>query len=110
MFFNQTYMFYRIFAELSESGKKFEKSSHGRKLSEKCHEKVNALQAKRFLILKTRLISQSGNYLKPLELNFQIRLSVGSNRANKQLMSVEQQAMSLALRVQCTRFEQIQHI
>ena len=63
-------MAFRDFDEFLESRKKFEKSSHGRKLSEKCHEKVNALQAKRFLTLKTRLISQSGNYLKPLELNF----------------------------------------
>ena len=59
-------MVYRAYAELLESRKKFAKSSHGRKLSEKCHEKVNALQAKKFLTLKTRFISQSGNYLKPL--------------------------------------------
>ena len=70
MYCNQTYMVYRAFAELLESRKKFEKSSHGRKLSEKCHEKVNALQAKKFWTLKTRFISQSGNYLKPLELSF----------------------------------------
>ena len=43
MYFNQTYMVYRAFAELLESRKKFQKSSHGRKLSEKCHKKVNAL-------------------------------------------------------------------
>ena len=70
MYFNQTYMVCRVFAELLQSRKFFEKSSHGRKLSEKSHEKVNALQAKKFWILKTRLISQSGNYLKPLELRF----------------------------------------
>ena len=70
MYFNSTYNVYKAFAELSESRKKIEKSSHGRKLSEKCHEKVNALQAKKFWTLKTRFISQSGNYLKPLELRF----------------------------------------
>ena len=43
MYFNQTYMVYRAFAEILESRKKIEKSSHGRKLSEKCHKKVNAL-------------------------------------------------------------------
>ena len=48
MYFNQTYMVYRAFAELLESRKKFEKSSHGPKLSKKSHEKVNALQAKKF--------------------------------------------------------------
>ena len=70
MYFNQTYMVCRVFAEFLESRKNFEKSSHGRKLSEKSHEKVNALQAKKFWILKIRLISPSGNYLTPLELIF----------------------------------------
>ena len=70
MYFNQTYIVHRAFAELLESRKKFKKSSHGPELSEKCHEKVNALQAKKFLTSKTRFISQSGNYLKHLELRF----------------------------------------
>ena len=69
MYSNETNRVHSDFDEFLESRKIFEKSSHGPKLSEKCHEKVNALQAKRFLFLKTRLISQSGNYLKPLELN-----------------------------------------
>ena len=70
---NETYRVCRTFDEFLDSRKIFEKSSHGPKLCEKCHEIVYALQAKRFLIFKTRLLSQSGNYLKPLELNFQIR-------------------------------------
>ena len=62
--------FDRDFHQFLESPKKFEKKSRGAKLSKKCHEKVNTLQAKQFLIFKTRLINQSANYLKPLELVF----------------------------------------
>ena len=43
MFSNETYRVYRSLDEFLESGKKFRKSSHGQKLSEKSHEKVNAL-------------------------------------------------------------------
>ena len=45
------------FDEFLESRKIFEKSSHGPKLSEKCHEKIVQAQVKQFLILKTWLIS-----------------------------------------------------
>ena len=79
---NETYRVCRTFDEFLDSRKIFEKSSHGPKLSKKCHEKVVQAQAKRFLVLKTRLISQSGNYLKPLELNFQIRPWVRSKVAS----------------------------
>ena len=41
------------FDELFESRKIFEKSSHGQKLSEKCHEKVNLAQVKKYFTLKT---------------------------------------------------------
>ena len=43
MYSDESYMVYRDFDEFLESRKKFEKSSHGPKLSEKSHEKVNAL-------------------------------------------------------------------
>ena len=75
MYFNQINMVCRVLAELLESRKFLKKSSHGRKLSEKSHEKVNALQAKKFWTLKTGFISQSGNYLKPLELSFSKKAS-----------------------------------
>ena len=42
MILNETYRVYRSFDEFFESAKIFEKSSHGQKLSEKIHEKVNA--------------------------------------------------------------------
>ena len=42
MFSNETYRVDRSFDEFLESAKKFEKSSHSQKLSEKSHEKVNA--------------------------------------------------------------------
>ena len=57
MYSDETYMVYRTFNEFLESRKIFEKSSHGPKLSEKCHEKVNLVQVKKFLILKSWLIS-----------------------------------------------------
>ena len=53
MYSDETYMVYRTFNEFLESRKIFEKNSHGPKLSEKCHEKVNSLQEKRVLVLKT---------------------------------------------------------
>ena len=43
--------FYRVcntFDEFLDSTKIFEKSSHGQKLSEKCHEKVNLAEVKKF--------------------------------------------------------------
>ena len=64
----------RVFHQVVETPKKFEKKSRGAKISKKCHEKVNALQAKQFLIFKTRVINQSGNYLKPLDLDLPERL------------------------------------
>ena len=103
----------RVFHQFFETPKKFEKKSRGAKISKKCHEKVNALQAKQFLIFKTRVINQSGNYLKPLELDFSKKPIVKSYRANEQLMSVEQQT---TVNVHhwgsgCSaRLEQIQHI
>ena len=57
MYSNETNRVYRNFDEFLESRKKFEKSSHGQKLSEKCHEKVNLAQVKKFLILKNWIIS-----------------------------------------------------
>ena len=54
---NETNRVYSDFDEFLESRKIFEKSSHGPKLSEKCHEKVNLAQVKKFLILKNWLIS-----------------------------------------------------
>ena len=45
--------FNRTFNEFLESRKIFEKSSHGPKLSEKCYEKVDLVQVKKFLILKS---------------------------------------------------------
>ena len=57
MYSDETYMVYRTFNEFLESRKIFEKSSHGPKLSEKCHEKGVQAQEKQFLILKTWLIS-----------------------------------------------------
>ena len=42
VFSNATYRVYRSFDEFLESAKKFQKSSHGQKLSEKSYEKVNA--------------------------------------------------------------------
>ena len=53
MYPNETNRVYRDFDEVLESSKKFEKSSHGQKLSEKCHEKVNLVQVKKFLVLKS---------------------------------------------------------
>ena len=53
MYSDETYMVYRDFDEFLESRKIFGKSSHGPKLSEKCHEKVVQAQVKQFLILKT---------------------------------------------------------
>ena len=53
MYSDETYMVYRTFNEFLESRKIFGKSSHGPKLSEKCHEKVNLVQVKKFLILKS---------------------------------------------------------
>ena len=50
-------MVYRDFDKFLESIKIFEKGSNGPKLSEKCHEKVNLVQVKKFLILKSWLIS-----------------------------------------------------
>ena len=43
MYPDETYVIYRTFDEFLESRKIFEKSSHSQKLSEKSHEKVNAL-------------------------------------------------------------------
>ena len=62
--------FDRDFHQFLESLKKLKKKSRSAKLSKKCHEKVNTLQAKQFLIFKTWVINQSGNYLRPLELVF----------------------------------------
>ena len=70
--------------------------------------KKERISGKRFKFLETCFISLSGNYLKPLKPNFQIRLTVGSNRANKQLMSVEQQAISSTIgcsELDLTRFD-----
>ena len=57
MYSDETYTVYRTFNAFLESRKIFEKSSHGQKLFEKCHEKVVQAQVKQFLILKTWLIS-----------------------------------------------------
>ena len=54
---NETNRVYSDFDEFLLSRKKFEKSSHGQKLSEKCHEKVNLVQVKKFLSLKSWLNS-----------------------------------------------------
>ena len=53
MYSDETHMIYRTFYEFLESRKIFEKSSHGPKLSEKCHEKVNLAQVKKYFTLKT---------------------------------------------------------
>ena len=57
MYSNETNRVYSDFDEFLKFRKNFEKSSHGQKLSEKCHEKVVQAQVKQFLILKTWLIS-----------------------------------------------------
>ena len=53
MYSNETNMIYRTFDEFLESRKNFEKSSHGQKLSEKPHEKVNARKVKNLRKFKT---------------------------------------------------------
>ena len=52
MYFDETFMVDRVFDGLLESRNKGRKSSHGPKLSEKCHEKVNVLQEKTVFISK----------------------------------------------------------
>ena len=50
---NETNRVYSDFDEFLESRKISEKGSHGQKLSEKCQEKVNLVQVKKFLSLKS---------------------------------------------------------